>query len=305
MKMIMRAAALLLLAWALATQAYACDVCGSFSLGLNPNYNRNQVGFRYRYRSYLGHHSHGTGDTGLSHGDMDKEVTQTGELFLRLYPNPKWQLLAVVPVAYNAGYNHHALAKDALGLGDPSVFAYRQLWQHKPAEDNGWGNRMFAGGGLTMPLGRKLVTDGDFDPTFSPGSGAWALQAGAMWIVTKGKLTLGLDATSRYSLANSFGYQYGWRNSANANAFYRIDLGEKVSLLPNLGLATEVDSYDWDGGLRNDDSGGWLALGSGGVDVYAGRFSMSMQAQHAVAKVLNGSQAQPAMRLNGGLFYSF
>lgn len=304
MKGMWRWAALLSLAigWALPMQA--CDVCG-FSLGLNPNYNRNQLGFRYRYRSYLGSHSHGETEAGHTHVGMDKEVSQVGELFARYYPNPRWQLLAVVPATYNRGLNHGVLAKEVLGLSDPTVAAYRQLWQHVP-EAEGWSDRFFAGLGVGIPLGRKLVEAGQFDAQFSPGSGAWALQAGAMWIASRGRVTVGVDGLSRYGFENAYDYQLGWRNTLNATAFYRLDLAQsKVSLLPNLGGALEWAGYDQMGAGINEDSGGLAVLASAGAECYWGRFSLTTQAQLPMLQDLNGHQARQGLRLNGGVFWSF
>jgi hypothetical protein len=236
---------------------------------------------------------------------MDKEVSQVGELFLRYYPNPRWQLLAVVPGTVNLGYNHGNLAKQVAGLSDPTLAAYRQLWQHIP-ESAKWGDRFFAGAGVGIPIGRKLEADGQYDAQFSPGSGAWAFQAGAMWIVSHERLTIGVDALSRYSFTNGYDYQLGWRNTVNATAFYRLDLAKsKVALLPNIGTSLERAEKDYLGGAPNRDSGGTALFATAGTECYWGRLSFSAQAMLPMIQALEGNQAQHGMRLNGGIFWSF
>lgn len=288
------------LGFLMSTQVIACDIC-SFNLGLNPNFNRNQLGFRYRYRSFFGHHSHEGGGSG--HASMDQEISQSAEFFVRWYPNPKWQLLAVLPVTYNTGFNHKTLAKQVFGVSDPVFAAYRQVFQRIPDENRKVGQRMFAGGGISVPLGTRKVA-GEFDAQFSTGSGAWAVQAGAMYIASLGRITIGLDGLSRYAFSNPWEYQYGWRNTVNAQVFYRIQANDKLAILPTVGLAGEIASRDAFTGNLVADTGAKVATGTAGVEVYAGKLSISLQGQYPIIQAVNGEQARRSLGINGGIFWS-
>jgi hypothetical protein len=287
---------------AIATTAsvWACDLCG-YSVGLNPNFNQNQIGLRFRYRDFVGHHTHSDGQT---HG-ADRETYLTTELWARWCPHPKLRIQVLLPFAQNTAYNDGEIDQRIRGVGDASALAYYQVVQRVDSNPSGWQHRLFVGGGLGMPSGKwrpKVVTE--YEPLLMPGTGAWSGMAALSYMLRKGHWGLGLDYNYRISTANALGYRFADRHNFSANLYYQWKSGD-FALLPFAGMYAEYARKDQTDAVRAHNTGGIAAFGSVGMEVYLGRFSVNLTAQLPLVQSLNGQQGQNHPRFNGGLFYSF
>ena len=99
-----------------------CDMCNMY-VGLNPNYNKNTIGLRYRYSSYS--------DLGMIHtnasGNLNYRSYRTTELWAMYYPTPKVQLLFAIPYMDNRLVMEDNLKQQVLGLGDLTFVGRYQI----------------------------------------------------------------------------------------------------------------------------------------------------------------------------------
>ena len=294
-----------ILVWAVfaiatAAPSWACDLCG-YSVGLNPNYNQNQIGLRFRYRDFVGHHTHSDGHV---HG-ADRETYMTAELWARWCPNPKWRIQLLLPAAQNIAYNDGKVDQRIRGLGDASVLAYYQVMQQVDTNANGWQHRLFAGLGMGAPIGKwKPAAVNDYEPLLMPGTGAWSGMAAINYLLRKGRWGWGLDYNYRSSTTNGLGYRFADRHNLAANMFWQWKK-ENFALLPFVGGYVEYARRDQYEAARQRDTGGIAAFASTGLEVYLSRFSVNMTAQLPLIQNLNGQQGQNKPRINCGVFYSF
>jgi hypothetical protein len=299
MKIKLLTTAAMLLLWA--TPLLACDLCGYYT-GLNPNFNQNQVGLRYRYRGFSGSHTHTTDG---QHHVVDRETFETVELWMRWCPKPKIRLQALLPLAVNSGYYNNAVANRETGLGDASVLAYFQLWQHLAEDAKGARHRLFLGGGLGLPTGRFKPDAGDpYHAMAMPGSGAFSGIGGINYILRKNNWGFSADYNYRINTTNSLGYHFADRQNVNANVYYQIGK-EKVTVLPFAGSYAEFARTDRNNRKYEGDTGGFAWFGNAGVEAYFGGLSLSMTAQYPALQILNGHQGTNKLRLMSGIYYSF
>jgi hypothetical protein len=284
----------------MASPSWACDLCG-YNVGLNPNFNQNQIGLRFRYRDFVGHHTHSAGQV---HG-ADREVYTTAELWARWCPHPKLRIQMLLPVAQNIAYIHEEVDARVTGMGDASVLAYYQLFQKVDTSMHGWQHRLFVGAGLAAPTGKwRPQVISEYEPMIMPGTGAWSGMAALSYMLRKGNWGLGLDYNFRASTVNALSYHFADRNNFSANLYYQWKR-KGFALLPFVGAYAEYARKDQDHTVRQRNTGGIAAFGSAGFEVYLNRFSLNLTAQLPLIQALNGQQGQNKPRLNGGVFYSF
>lgn len=289
-------------AFAIATAApgWACDLCG-YSVGLNPTYNQNQIGLRFRYRDFVGHHTHRDGQV----KGADRETYITTELWARWCPNPKWRIQMLLPIAQNTAYNDGKIDQRIRGMGDASVLAYYQVLQHVDSSATGWKQRLFAGLGMGAPTGKwKPAIVSEYEPLIMPGTGAWSGMAALSYLLRKGRLGCGLDYNYRKSTTNGLDYHFADRHNLSGNVYWQWTRGS-FALLPFVGGYAEYARPDQYQAVRERNTGGIAAFASGGVEVYLNRFSLNITGQLPVVQNLNGQQGQNKPRMNCGLFYSF
>lgn len=284
-----------------ASQLFACDLCG-YAVGLNPNFNQNQIGLRYRYRSFAGAHSHLA--EGHAHS-ADLENFNTFELTGRWCLTDKWRIQAFVPYNINRSFAHDAISSEEMGLGDITALGMYQLWQRADTGSNKVGHRLFAGLGLGLPTGRfRVHSIADYSPLSMPGTGAWSGLVVANYLARYKNWGMGVDVSYRYLTKNAFEYHMAARTNANLNVFYQLRK-KQFSLLPFVGGYVEQAGEDQFGGVSEVNTGGLAIFANAGTEVYLGRFSLNMQAQIPLIQNLNGSQGMNKTRYTIGLFYSF
>lgn len=284
-------------------QLFGCDMCG-YSVGLNPNYNQNQIGLRYRYRSFLGQHSHS--GMGANHAEgSNLENFNTLELSGRWCIGEKWRLQGLMPYVINKSYADDKISEEHFGLGDITLTMMREIWQRADTGSNKFGHRLFAGIGISAPTGGfRVHAIADYVPLSMPGTGAWSGLVLVNYLIRHKNWGLGIDASYRMLSNNPFHYQMAARTNANANLFYQFSKGQ-ISVLPFVGTYLETAGMDKFDSVLQENTGGLATFGNLGFEFYAGNFSLNVQGQIPVIQKLNGSQGQNRTRWTTGIFYSF
>ena len=183
----------------LSLSAYACDLCNLY-LGLNPQYNRNQVGLRMRLRTAAGLHSHAHVENGFTHvhAAMVYDTYLSTEVFARIYLRPKWVMNISAPFVLNAQRDVQGNTKALQGLGDIPLLMQRQVFNFPSKDSTHIGQRLFAGLGLKVPLGTFDLGVND-DPHLQTVTGSRDGLFVTSYMVLWRKWALSVDANARVS----------------------------------------------------------------------------------------------------------
>lgn len=263
--------------------AVACDFCNCY-LGLNPGYNKNTVGLRYSYRTAeidikspnlrTTHLDHGT--TSVAYSGMLKEWFQTTELYARIYPTPKVQLVATMPYSFNIlEYNQETISEKS--FDDLSVLAFYQIANTIPDDSLTVRHRLFAGAGIKVPTGKYKgdeVADFPMSDHLFSGTGSYDWMLAVSYIGKYNRLGWNADASVKVNGKNSEEYRYGNTLNINPGVFYEVDI-HNVKLFPHSGVVFEGGKKDELDGVDQDGTGGYSMFGAVGVDAYYGAFSVS------------------------------
>lgn len=286
--------------------AMSCDLCNLY-LGLNPQYNNNQVGVRFRFRQAAGLHSHEhTGSSTVPHTHTSMYVTDrylSTEVYARVYLNPKWVVFATLPYAVNSQAMEGSETSVLTGLGDMPLLVQRQLFNRPRTDSSAFGQRMFIGAGVKLPTGR-FDLDANDDPHIQPGTGSWDGLIAASYLAQWKKWGLATDLNFRISTANKYDYRFANRMNGTLSLFYGLQSG-KWTFMPSLGGYLEAGGRDLSDHVFLQSSGGWSAFATGGLEVYRGRCNWVANAQLPVVQGLNGQQPLPVLRLATSFGVSF
>lgn len=243
----------------------ACDVCGcgvsNYHYGMLPQFQKNFVGLRYRYRSF-------NSELDASHAaPYSYETFQTAELWGRFYPLKRLQAFIFIP--YN--FNHRKEGEKVTtlqGLGDVMISAnYNILNTYdsaRPVKHN-----LLLGGGVKFPTGEfTTVQDGlTVNQNFQLGTGSIDFLFNAIYTVRYNKVGLNGEFTYAYKNTNKDEYRFGNTSQASVTAFYIIPAGA-FSFMPNAGISAEFFKANKQYGEPFPDTSGWASLYNLGLESY-------------------------------------
>jgi hypothetical protein len=250
-------------------------------LGLNPGYNNNAAGIRWKYRhAFLGSNTSSLKTLHLEHdhgapmaGNLD-EYHYDLEFFGRYYPHPKLQLMINLPYRFTTmTYAGESESMDA--FGDLTTLAYYQIANTMTTDSLQTRHRLFAGGGVKFPTGKSSGAK-DIDIPMShhllPGTGSTDFLAGISYIGKKNRFGWNLDANYKVNGSSASGYRYGNTFNATGTLFYELKSSGLI-MLPHAGSAFEQGNKDDFNGEVVSASGGTMVWASAGFDIYYGKFA--------------------------------
>ena len=281
-------------------KSVACDLCGcgnggSF-WGIMPQSHKSFVGLRYGYRSYNSHIN--------SVNLQTQEDFWKTELWARIYPIKKVQLLAFIP--YN--FNKQTILKtgkqlDEQGLGDASVLVnYNLINTLTDTIPRKFHHNLLIGGGVKLPTGNyqyDYLSDAEVaNPNFQLGTGSTDFTANLFYTLRYKKWGLNYDFSYKMNTQNSNEYRFGNRINSNISAIRFINIGSDLMLIPNVGIAYENSALDVDSGIKNNRTGGEALLGSFGLETYYKKISTGINYQSPMAQNLSNGELQANSRIN-------
>lgn len=275
-----------LLSFAFVPHARSCDVCGC-SLGGNyfgilPLYNKNFVGLRWsqaRFHSYIA-------PTQYLGAEFSDDTYSKVELWGRYYVTRRIQLYAFIPYVYN-DMNGTDQKVFASGLGDISIMANYVLI-NTGEEKRDFKHTLIAGGGVKFPTGKfDLFDQGKIiNRNFQMGTGSIDFNINAVYTIRYKKAGLNMETGYKINTRNSDDYLFGNQYRASAQLFFWQKIGP-VSILPHAGATYEQANMHKDGDIIQTNTGGNAWLGTGGLDIYAGRFTFGVNYQKPVSQHYN------------------
>jgi hypothetical protein len=277
---------LLMTSLAIATRVSACDVCGC-SLGGNyfgilPLYSKNFVGLRWSQAQF---HSYIYPTANIA-AQQSHDTYSKVELWTRYYLTKRIQLFAFVPYVYNS-MNGTDQVVYANGLGDINLMANYVLLNNS-AEKGEWKHTLIAGGGIKLPTGKFSLTDKGkiINRNFQMGTGSVDFNVNAVYTIRYRKTGLNFETGYKMNTRNADDYLFGNQFRFSSQLFFWQKVGF-VSLLPHAGTYYENAAMHRDGDIIQVNTGGSALLGSGGLDVYVGKFTVGVNYQKPVVQHYN------------------
>lgn len=255
----------------------ACNVCGcgvgNYHYGILPQFQKNFVGLRYRYRSYLSH---------LEDGHMahhSSETFQSAELWGRFYPVERLQAFVFIP--YNINERQEGSKMTYLrGIGDVVVSANYNIINTYDSTASNWKHNLLAGAGVKLPTGafRKLEDGLTINQNFQLGTGSVDLLLNLIYTVRYKRMGINTEFTYNVNGTNRDEYHFGNTSRTGLSAFYILNAGS-VTVMPNAGVSIETYEDNSQFGEPFSDTGGWAILYQAGIESYYRNFAFGLSYQ--------------------------
>lgn len=288
------------------TTVHACDVCGCAVggnyFGILPQFHRNFIGLRYQYRSFYSEHVPLFGETDLPHSN---EYYHSTELWGRWNPARNLQIFAFVP--YHIFHkNEEGVITNLTGLGDVSLIANFVLLNTGDSTQRDWKHALQIGGGVKLPTGHHTtqLADGDVNPNFQAGTGAFDFPLNAIYTVRYKRAGMSAEVDYRINTANADDYRFGNRMGSSLRFFYWQQL-RRNAFLPSVGVLWEHADADTEKGIQQDFTGGESTWASAGVDAYFSRLSVGVLYQQPIQQNLGEGHITAHPRVSASVSFLF
>ncbi len=284
----------------LSIPGWACDVCGcsgtNFYLGVLPQFQKHFVGLRYRTQRY---------DTFMSRHHIDqadsRESFQAIDLWVRFYPLRRVQVLAIAPYQFHQQTQGNVV-RQLQGLGDATVLVNYKLIDRSRIRDSAHvvKHALLVGGGAKLATGAHRYSETDLsdvaNPNFQPGTGATDLVLNGIYTLRVNRWGMNVDANARITGTNAEGYHFGNRVNGSLIGFYVKQWGA-TAVMPSAGLYAEYARKDHKYGVLIQETGGYLAAATLGLDAYRGNWVVGVNAQLPVQQRISDGLVQAHNRL--------
>ncbi len=260
---------------------FACDLCGYGNsgnyVGIMPEFQKNIAGIRYRNNSFKTHIGQNNTETYLTR----KESFATMEVWGSLRLMKKIQLLFGLPYQSNA-FSNNSGKSTMKGLGDMNISGLFTVYQmNRLTKNNRAAYQMLhLTGGLKLPTG-QYTSSGDFSSgnLFSIGTGSLDMHAGVIYEMKIQRTGFNLGLNYKMNHANNDQYRYGNKLQSSFQLYRKIDLSEKATLSPNIGISAENNDEDNHNGFDVYNSGGYVTNASFGMEMKVNRFLLGFNRQ--------------------------
>ncbi|HMF72210.1 MAG TPA: hypothetical protein VK616_12100 [Flavitalea sp.] len=269
---------LILLTAILISESLACNTCGcgvaNYHYGILPQYQKNFVGLRYRYRSY---------DSRLDAGHLapySYETFQSTELWGRFYPMDKLQIFGFLPYNFNERIEGEKTTY-LKGLGDIVLSANYNLINTYDSASSTWTHNLLVGAGVKLPTGEfREMEDGlTVNQNFQLGTGSVDFLFNLIYTLRYRNLGLNTEFTYNYNTANRDEYRFGNTSRSGVTAFFIPKTGA-VTIMPNAGVSLETFEDNQQFEQPFSDTGGWATLYHAGIEAYFKSIAFGVSYSH-------------------------
>lgn len=272
---------------------YACDICGCANgnsfFGVLPQAHRQFAGIRYRQISFDSH----INSTLL----QTSESFKTTELWARLYPLPKVQMLLFLPYHQNTQIRKSDnFQANRRGIGDIRVMLQYNFLNTffdtsgTVAKNN---HQLLAGIGLKAPTGEYRYNENDLsqvnNANFQLGTGSWDFPLSVIYTYSGEFMGMNINLIHGLNTSNSNGYRFANQNLLSVLAFKSFFI-KNTNFLFSLGSNSEYRNKDVFNGTRNSFTGGWYVNASAGLDIYLHSFSIGFNGNLPIVQKLSNGE---------------
>ncbi|MCS6822458.1 MAG: hypothetical protein NZ551_11405 [Microscillaceae bacterium] len=257
--------------------SFSCDICGcgagSYYLGFMPQLNRNLIGVRYRYMDFhtYGHRS----------WENTQEYFHITEVWARIYPHKKWQVMGFLPYSFNRQQTYTG-NKYLQGINDVLFLANYQLINTLNDTISEKKHSLWLGGGVKLPTGKYQYNEMDTrvvaNPNFQLGTGSTDFLVNLVYTLRKNKWGINTEASYKINTSNSENYRFGNRFMTTTSFFYLRQV-KNIALMPHVGFYAEYSGMDSRNQTEVEHTGGGALATSVGVDVFFKNFTWALHWQ--------------------------
>ncbi|MBC7486820.1 MAG: hypothetical protein H7282_08715 [Cytophagaceae bacterium] len=271
----------------------ACSICGCASganyNGILPQYRKNIIAFRHRYRGF---------DQSVKQLDgsyMNSTYTYSSyELWGRIYLKDRIQFFFTLPYTINTLDNSTEGKSTLTGINDLSLQVNYNLINttFDTSRVHTVQHNLLIGAGVKLPTGKyqqRNKNDLMYAPNFQAGSGAYSYLASVIYNFRYKKVGLNADVNYIYNTENELKYTFGNQFTASLGVFAWLKKGS-FSFLPNTGVFYEQLDRDIDNGYYNPLSGGYALNYNLGTDVYYKSVFVGLTLQAPVVQEIGSDQ---------------
>jgi len=257
---------------------FACNVCGcgvaNYHYGILPQYAKNFIGLRYRYRSYQS-----TLEAGHD-APFSNETFQTAELWARFYPLRRLQTFIFLPYNFNERVEGKKITRLS-GIGDAVISANYNIFNTYDSMNAKVKQSLLLGGGIKLPTGQfQAIQDGlTVNQNFQLGTGSVDFLLNMIYTIRIKKVGFNGEFTYNINTTNRDDYRFGNTSRSGLSSFYIANAG-KVTVMPNAGVSVETFRDNKQFGEAFTDTGGWAMLYNAGVESYYNQIAFGVTYSH-------------------------
>ena len=296
----------------------ACNICGCANganyNGILPQYRKNIIALRHRYRAF------DQSAVQLNNTTVNSSYQySTYELWGRMYLKDRIQFFFNAPFTVNTMTTDAEGKSTLTGVGDLSLQVNynvinttfdtsrfhtvdEDLVQYMRTKHN-----LLIGGGIKLPNGKyqqRNSNDLMYTPNFQAGSGAYSFLGSIIYNLRYRKVGLNADVNYIYNTANELKYAFGNQWTSSLGAFIWLEKGD-FKFLPNTGIFYEYLDRDIDNGYYNNLSGGYALNYNIGCDVYYKSFFLGLTFQTPFVQEIGSDQIKYKARYMVNVGYLF
>ncbi|MBT1704417.1 transporter [Chryseosolibacter indicus] len=285
------------------SDVFACNTCGcgvaNYHYGILPQFQKNFLGIRYRYRSYVSQLEEG------HFAPYSYETFQSTELWGRFYPVNRMQVFLFVPFNFNERKEGDKITH-LNGLGDIVISANYNLINTYDSADTQWKHNLLIGGGVKLPTGQfQKVEDGlTVNQNFQLGTGSTDLLFNIIYTLRYKKAGLNTEFTYNYNTTNRDKYRFGNTTRSSITAFYVPTTGG-FTIMPNAGVSMETFQDNRQYNQPFEDTGGWAMFYNMGVESYYRNFAFGISYTHPGKQKLFSEKVTANDRVSVHLTFMF
>lgn len=292
----------------------ACDICGcgvgSYYIGILPDFNKRFIGLRYQHKSLLTH----LGPTGNRTPITADETYQSMEMWGAWNIGQRWRVMAILPYNFNTrNIKGSGEQGKKNGMGDVVAMGYYKIFEEAKgtASNKMLVHSLWIGAGVKAPTGRydageRSNAAQDSPNNFQLGTASTDFMFNLAYDVRLMDLGLNVNTTYKLNTENKYDYRYANKFTANALAYYKFNVKNKVRIAPNAGITYETQPQDVVFGKYDvAQSGGNSTTGIVGVEVNMGKISFGGNYQSPLNQNLAGGRVEAGNRFLTHLSFSF
>lgn len=277
-----------------------CDACGCSAsgggMGFSSMINQNFVGVRYFYQSYSSR------DGIFNDSKWIDENFNTVQVWARIPVFKNFQVSALVP--YHFHNRELSTGEQTInGLGDVTVLGLYTIYQTQK-DSTVFVHTLQAGAGVKAPTGKyDAENKQSVNPSFQVGTGSWDYMLAAEYVIRHKNIGLNTMLNYTFKTENDKYYQFGDQFNYAGTFFYTIEKN-KVTLVPQIGIAGEVYATNRQYNEDVPNTKGDILLGKLGLEAGTGNFSFGVNGMLPISQNLTGGRVEANYRWSVNLNYS-
>lgn len=252
--------------------AHACDICGCGPagnyIGLLPEFSSKIIGLRYGQNQIQDH----LAPDGTTSYLTNRESYRNMEIWGGWTIKERFRLMAQLPFIDMAQENQMQKIRKT-GMGDAQLQMYYRPLHTRGAigkkKNKLLVNDLWVGAGAKLPTGKYASGQAQEEASnlLQLGTGSLDFTLTAMYDLRLQDAGINIVTQYKINTRNADHYFYGNKLTSSTQLYYKFAAHGQLKIVPHVGLAYENSASDLNDGYKVFASGGYLLMGSSGIEV--------------------------------------